>query len=410
MKINDMTEKSAVVDNDKIEISNSAATNDSEITRRISFSTLWNWIKSKCGNASGDVPISNGAICTNLNAEMVGGFKNADLVRQYKENISFPIGNDYKTIAYIVAPYISSNILLKIFGTTDNCVVDTFSLILSNHPSSVYIETKSGTYTQIGIKLNVGSTGAFYLSVKIPLEYEGSFVFTIIVNNGEEITFYPDGTTISAGYEAVLENNTIAQETVISKINWGATPVNNIKQWTSNNDGIGSGLDADLIRGISGSLLTYMRGEVVSDWNDYTENGTYFVVPASFNYANNPNIFGAGLLYPWGVLVVQKYTNGGIVQIYYPHSGTSADAAGKIMIRTGWEGSTWYPWRELPQCNGLLQTNLNSNFLEGLHASEIFEHKGVYDGDLDNVTNSSDLYIHSNCSNKPDENVNWGPH
>jgi hypothetical protein len=125
--------------------------------------------------------------------------------------------------------------------------------------------------------------------------------------------------------------------------------------WHANNDGSGSGLDADLLDGFDSSAIVLTRSTVLStnatDFNTITTAGTY-TVSGNATWTGSTN--GPTSAYAYGQLVVT--TNGTIVtQNYYTHDTTGH------WVRSKFNASDWRAWQEY-------WTNLNDGAGSGLDA------------------------------------------
>ena len=127
--------------------------------------------------------------------------------------------------------------------------------------------------------------------------------------------------------------------------------------WHSNNDGSGSGLDADLFDGVDSSYFDKTNPErVVADLNTLTSTGTYFWNVGSSNIP-------APLYGNYGTLIVRARDGNNVTQI-----AVSKDF--EFMWFRRKNNGSWSGWMTLwNTCNQGSGSGLNADLLDGQHGS-----------------------------------------
>ncbi len=103
----------------------------------------------------------------------------------------------------------------------------------------------------------------------------------------------------------------------------------------------GTASNADLFDSTDSAYFNMQRGTIgtTSDWDAAVTPGMYGVASGG-GVAFTGNNAPTGV-YVYGVLVVEEYDGYGIVQTYYPHTGSGAS---KVVRRTGWSNAGWQSW------------------------------------------------------------------
>ena len=118
--------------------------------------------------------------------------------------------------------------------------------------------------------------------------------------------------------------------------------------WDANNDGSGSGLDADTVDGRHETAFMRTLGVMGSNWNDNINAGCYKVQNPSANIPGNYN-YGMGL-----TLATENHNDGEnrVCQIYFSYG---SDYAMAIRTHNGdntFSDSSWTSWAFVPTTNG----------------------------------------------------------
>lgn len=272
--IEDLSEKTALVDNDLGVIADSAASNQN---KKVKLSSLWNWIKSKCGNSSGDVPISNGAVCANLNADLLDGYNSGSFRRVF---------GDYLLTVGSVGNGTSLN-WYKLFTWTlsyqYNAICFTLDIFGRNHRDCKLL-----------IKSERSATGFYYLKMRL-LSSESSVdfdMFKLVGNDstGEVSLYYRRmGSDWNHKY-CIIDGKvttSVSTFTYLNALHGTTEPVGDSNfyaghdsytvLWNSDNDGSGSNLDADKLDGLHSTQFNRTLISTISSGslNDVLTQGEY---------------------------------------------------------------------------------------------------------------------------------------
>jgi hypothetical protein len=165
-------------------------------------------------------------------------------------------------------------------------------------------------------------------------------------------------------------SNTLAMKMTGSYVGtiWTQTRINGSLQgwnqfWHSNNDGSGSGLDADLLDGInSTSLLRALGSNDGMNFNTTVYNSMYYAYIASS--ANAPTAYS----YPYGTILTfdPGVGSAGRAQFYVSHAGND------LCFRGGWNANdSWQAWNRVwTNVNDGSGSGLDADLLDGLNSSQ----------------------------------------
>jgi len=207
-------------------------------------------------------------------------------------------------------------------------------------------------YFQLSGNTNIHPTTDWYNSIRM--------------GHGDPVTYYSNtlavkmtGTNVGDIYTRTIMNGT-AQS-------WN-------RFWHSNNDGSGSGLDADLLDGqhgsyyqpVSSDIMQY-RGTINSqDWNtfvDGTEAGFYGV--ANMTGSNKPPT------YTYGLALSASVSGQGKFQLYAPHNGS--EGGNGLYYRSGWN-TDYDAWAEIWHSNNDGSgSGLDADLLDGREGNSFFQ-------------------------------------
>lgn len=124
------------------------------------------------GNASGQIPISNGTVCTNLNAEMVGGKKLTDLV-QISQQISIGVAEYHPSIVVYMGA-------MTVVGT------DIYGFLpQAGNPAFYRVDTINKTVTNLSTISNI-------YGAQIPCGWwdGGNYIYYAVADNLQTGTWY----------------------------------------------------------------------------------------------------------------------------------------------------------------------------------------------------------------------------
>lgn len=131
--------------------------------------------------------------------------------------------------------------------------------------------------------------------------------------------------------------------------------------WTAANDGINSGLDADLLDGFHGSQYVRDYGKTYTNFNSLNRNGFYQVS----NAVNSPD--GSSSL--WGCIVFQ--TDGSTnTTTYLCQIAIKDNTSGKQLYTRKHNGSSWTAWEKIwSSGTDGSGSGLDADTLDGKHAN-----------------------------------------
>ena len=156
---------------------------------------------------------------------------------------------------------LNSTDFLRVYrGTTNSVVVNVIADILVNHSQSIVINSQSGQYTQVTIKVQSDDNENFDIYVKYNSGSAGLVIQTEIVSlTNDTVTLNPSATA----YTGFSREHT----TVSGTLNTQDLKVQGNTVWHAGNDGTGSTLDADLLDGNHASafaLSSHSHGQISS--------------------------------------------------------------------------------------------------------------------------------------------------
>ena len=174
--------------------------------------------------------------------------------------------------------------------------------------------------------------------------------------------------------------------------------INGATVWNSNNDGSGSGLDADLLDGQHASAFepandTILKsGSIITnqDWNTYVD-GT----EASWNTVSNHS--GANRpssAYTYGTALSFATAGAARFQLYAPETSSSGGTTAGLWYRTGWNAN-YRPWvRVWDSGNDGSGSGLDADLLDGQQGTYYLNTSTNHGGDITGTYNN--LQIASN--------------
>lgn len=141
----------------------------------------------------------------------------------------------------------------------------------------------------------------------------------------------------------------------------GNVLINGNKVWHAGNDGSGSGLDADLIRGQQPYIY---QGQASGTLNSATSPGVYWIT----NFSSITN--GRSGVYDWGHMVT--FSGHGPVQLYFADTDTSS---GGLFYRQDYDSSGgWTSWTKVwTENNDGSGSGLDADMVDGVHLSGLVQ-------------------------------------
>lgn len=126
----------------------------------------------------------------------------------------------FTKIAYIDGEGYSSNVRLNLGGTAGDIVVNTKFNILVGHSQDIYVESESGNYTQVELKIDSDNNDNFIISAKLKTAITNPTTVRIEMsaNNNEAITLNPTNSVIGTTHT----HTTIGHGKSISSTDGGA--------------------------------------------------------------------------------------------------------------------------------------------------------------------------------------------
>jgi hypothetical protein len=194
--------------------------------------------------ASGTAPltVASNTVVTNLNADLLDGLNSSDLLRVYRGATTLTNLDTFYRIARVQGNVLSSSIKMTLSGTTGSVVVNVIADILVNHSQDIVINSQSGEYTQVTIRVQSDNNENFDIYVKYNSGNAGLSIQTEIISlTNDVVTLNPSATA----YTGFSRDHT----TISGTLNAQALTVLGSTVWHAGNDGAGSTLDADLLDG-----------------------------------------------------------------------------------------------------------------------------------------------------------------
>jgi hypothetical protein len=320
--------------------------------------------------------IAGNTLVANLNADMLDGKHASDFVAKTGDTmtnvLSINTGTPFTTAVYGFVPFS--------YDYKPNTVYRKLATLPINNPSNLACLQISGLISGWVVEQGKAIIN-IVISNRSGLVFDGGYHgilghcdIVVYQNTDNTVSVYAKfmwgswcanwlldmkGTQVTWDYITSTETTTAPSGTLVKSL---STDLGKI--WHSNNDGSGSGLDADLLDGLDSSrfhrsALSEFSG---GDWNTLTSHGVYNIQHASFaSDTNNPPAN-----YPYGilnVLVSEIGVENRTLQIYYPH-----DWDNYIYLRM-YNGGDWKAWRKIWANGTGSGSGLDADLLDGYHAS-----------------------------------------
>jgi hypothetical protein len=183
-----------------------------------------------------------------LDADLLDGLHSNAFLRVYRGATTLTNLNTFYRIARVEGDVLSSSIRMSLSGTTGSVVVNVIADILVNHSQDIVINSQSGEYTQVTIRVQSNNDEDFDIYVKYNTGNAGLSIQTEIISyTNDTVTLNPSATA----YTGFFRDHT----TISGTLNAQVLSVLGNTVWHAGNDGSGSGLDADLLDGINSSAF-----------------------------------------------------------------------------------------------------------------------------------------------------------
>jgi hypothetical protein len=141
-----------------------------------------------------------------------------------------------------------------------------------------------------------------------------------------------------------------------------------VNYWNDNNDGAGSGLDADLLDGLDSTRFLRWVSDFsnnTQNWNELADSSLELRIDGVYNSSGGTG--GPGN-YSYGQ-VWSSRTNNHNFQLYASHTAANGD---KLRYRTGWDNS-WYGWATIWDSVGDgAGSGLDADLLDGINSGSFF--------------------------------------
>ena len=145
-----------------------------------------------------------------------------------------------------------------------------------------------------------------------------------------------------------------------------------VNYWNDNNDGSGSGLDADLLDGFNSDRFLRSLGHPgYGDWNTFgnTQQTVYEILQENFNVGTNTGSsnFPGFVSYRYGTLVNFGANSSARAQVYISHAGND------LIFRGGWGTASWQTWNRVwTDINDGSGSGLDADLLDGINSASFY--------------------------------------
>ena len=180
--------------------------------------------------------------------------------------------------------------------------------------------------------------------------------------------------------------------------------------WSSNNDGSGSGLDADLLDGINSTYFLRGAGQPPTsntNWNTLgnTLQTVNQMTQEHFNVGATGNSNFPTVAYNYGTLVnfgVPDFSTR--AQLFISHAGND------MMFRGGWDTASWQSWNKVwTNLNDGAGSGLDADTVDGINASDfVLKFTSLGDTNLNTLTDSGFYRLNLNITNAPSGYTDYG--
>jgi hypothetical protein len=132
---------------------------------------------------------------TNLNADLLDGLHSTAFLRVYRGVTTLTNLDTFYRIARVDGDSLSSSVRMSLTGTTGNVVVNVIADILVNHSQDIVINSQSGEYTQVTIRVQSNNDEDFDIYVKYNVGSAGLSIQTEIISyTNDTVTLNPSAT------------------------------------------------------------------------------------------------------------------------------------------------------------------------------------------------------------------------
>jgi hypothetical protein len=145
-----------------------------------------------------------------------------------------------------------------------------------------------------------------------------------------------------------------------------------VNYWNDNNDGAGSGLDADLLDGFNSDRFLRSLGHPgYGDWNTFgnAQQTVYEILQENFNAGTNTGSsnFPTNRAYNYGTLVNFGANSSARAQVYISHAGND------LIFRGGWGTASWQTWNRVwTDINDGSGSGLDADLLDGINSGSFY--------------------------------------
>jgi hypothetical protein len=329
------------------------------------------------GNASGNIPVANGNLCVNLNAEKLGGsLASAFATAGHTHGVATTSSNGLmcntdkaKLNGIATGAEVNQNAFSNVLVGTTTIQADGKTDTLELAAGANISLTPDATNDRVTIEVSGTIPNADTVDGKHAGDFAQNFFapdgvdLDTLIDSGmyrlnDETVNGPPGVSLSWSQLLVIHGAraTIAQIAVqysLGKmfVRSGNPPqVGGTGKWTVWKELAtvdGTVANANALGNLDVGQFVRALGEATGDWNNYRRPGMY-MVNEWINKSNYPT--GA---YSWGTLVVFRGHNadgGGVGQLYLSHGGS------QMWYRGGNATGGWQTWKQIATVDGNVAT------------------------------------------------------
>jgi hypothetical protein len=132
-----------------------------------------------------------------LDADLLDGLNSGAFAKEYQASIGGFSNAGWTTIAFIDGSGLNSKIRLTMGGTTNSVVVAVVADIIVNHHADIYVQSASGSYTQVTLRITSDANDNFYIQAMTNSANVVTLDCRIFTYGGETVTMYTNNPAVS---------------------------------------------------------------------------------------------------------------------------------------------------------------------------------------------------------------------
>jgi hypothetical protein len=216
------------------------------------------------GVATGTAPltIASTTLVSNLNADLLDGLHSTSFSRRYTSTVNVT-STAFVALCNITGNNLSSSTRITVNGTSGGVVITVIADIVVNHSQDILISSLSGQYAELTIRVTTDANENHTIWLKGGSASNTSCECEVFPLNNETVTFSPTTTYSTITLDHVCKLGATSASATGGVAHEYYSQGN--KVWHAGNDGAGSGLDADLLDGLTSSSTNVVSTVVTRD-------------------------------------------------------------------------------------------------------------------------------------------------